>query len=291
ERLPAILGRADAAIRRAGEPAVIRAAYWSALVAFHTKRGEFAASLDTAERAHATYAQALPSHDARVDTAAFNVALALLNLRRFDDAAHRLADVVELRQRSRGRDDPSTIAALATLGVAHAHAGDLALADARLRDAIDRAETTRGDRHPELPFALGALADVARRRGDLDDARGLYRRALAIAEQREGPLGPETATLAGQLGDVEKRAGALDDAHAHLAQAIAGHEHMLGHEHALVADAYRELAEVELLANAPARARSHAREAVAILEALHATPEQLAIARAPLEQAERALAH
>ncbi len=290
ERLPALLGRADAAIRRAGEPATVRGDYWSALATFHTKRGDFAQSLDAAEQAHAAFSAALAADDARVDAAAFNVGIALVNLHRFDEGAARLAEVVELRERSRGRTDRATIAALAILGVALVHAGELERAEARLRDAVARAESSEGDRHPELAFALGALADVAARRGRLDDARTSYRRALAIAERREGALGPEVATLAARLGEVERRAGALDDAHAHLAQAIAGHEHMLGHDHALVAEAYRMLAEVELLAADPRAARGHAREALAILEALAATPEQLALARTPLEQAERELA-
>jgi tetratricopeptide (TPR) repeat protein len=289
EHLPAIIGRADAAIRRAGEPATARGDWWGALSTLHTKRGEFAKSLDAADRAHAAYARAVPRDDRKVDGAAFNVAIALLNLHRFDPAIHQLTAVVAFRERSRGRTDPATIAALAILGIAHLRAGLLESAEDRLRDALARAESTMGDRHPELPFVLGALADVAARREEYELARTLYRRALLLAERREGPRGPEVASLAGRLGEVEQRTGHLDDARVHLAQALAGHEHMLGRQHAVVAEAYRALAVVELRADDPAGARGHAREAIAILESLDANPEQLARARAPLDEALRAL--
>src|SRR5262249_24532956 len=103
----------------------------------------------------------------------FNLAVALRNLHRLDEAieAGRLA--AEMLEQVRGPNDRRTLFAIGGLGQNYDYAGRYVLARQWLQQAYDRARATFGADDKDTMLYANNLADVYRRLGDLSTAERL----------------------------------------------------------------------------------------------------------------------
>ncbi len=161
--------------------------------------------------------------DSHPDTLAsrVNLAAALAQASRIDDALAELHATLEPALAVWGEDHPSTARLFGVLGNCELRAGRLGPAEAWMRRALEVQERAFGPADAEVASALYNLAMVLRRSGDAAGAIAALRRGLAIRERLAGPDSAELIAWLVALGESELENGAAAKAEPELRRALA----------------------------------------------------------------------
>ena len=107
-----------------------------------------------------------------------NLATTLSHERRFADAEQMLREVLEIRRRVLGRNNPDTLQAMANLAVTIAHERRYAEAEQLLHESHDGQRQVLRPQNPATASSTYDLAVVAALQGNRDDALSLLRGAV-----------------------------------------------------------------------------------------------------------------
>ena len=236
--------------------------------------GDYAGALRRFERA-LTYADQLAATDQRRLESRVNLALTLKKLLRFDEAAKRYQEAVDLcpkvnappvihgvlldnfgnlydEQRLYEKGEPLHRAALAMFE-ANLPEGATQILTCRVNLAQTLAEQGRFDeatplyektlavletdkeRPDRLAIALDNFGGMLARQGKFDESAKQRLRALEIFERMLGPDHPEVAICLMNLGGTELSRGRPKEAEPYIRRALAIDEKVYGAEHALIA--------------------------------------------------------
>jgi tetratricopeptide (TPR) repeat protein len=206
-------------------------ASWRALGRPEEALAEMRAGLELLERA--------PQTGAELDVARTEVALALKDLGRFEEAQALYAAALEHQRATLGPRALDTLVTLNNLAQLHAQRGEHALAEEGFREVIaGEIELGRSaapsdtvvaseTRDRLLLTARRALAETLKERGVLDEARALLETALNDVQRRFGERDPDTLSTLAALGTHAAAAGYLTRAIAYLEQSLAGFSEQL----------------------------------------------------------------
>jgi tetratricopeptide (TPR) repeat protein len=297
---------ADAAVRRAGDPAALRVDLESALAGGFGTHGDLAASLEHAQRAVAL-ARSAPVGDELLATALLaeidlharpggetsprrSLALeALEAMRRAYGPRHYrlvapLLDLVRADFEDGRLDDARARVAEAlaivegSLGpesrlAAHVHMtrGNVERRDpARARDSFQRAveitEKVHGPRHLSLGVPILNLARISMAQGDHAGARALLERCRGIYEAHFPPGHFRFVKLHENLGELAAAEGRWDESLEHFRASLALAERHHGGEHAELIDDLRDIARALAKLGRAAEAARHLERALRIAE-------------------------
>jgi len=224
---------ADAAITRAGDDALMRAALDHTLGRVELSAGRWEEARVHLQRARRTRASLLPEERVELAETLLALGLALDGLARHDQAAALHAEALAIIERSLGPRHRRVAIALAWLGTAELGAGAPMRADAnfaRARVILEPSGETDAPstRTPTDPADLRAVADVLdragqvrRSEGQLANAETLHRRALAMLEQGGSAARRQAGYARLNLGVVLNDDGRHVDAAAELREALA----------------------------------------------------------------------
>jgi len=188
-------------------------------------------------------ASAAPSFAQTNDVDALNKQIvALYQAGKYADAVPLAQQVLAIREKRLGPDDPAIAMSLYILAALYTKQGRYADAEPPARRSLDIYEKALGPEHPTVAQALNNLAALYADEGRYGDAEPLYKRSLAI---REKTAGPDDPGVAGVLNNI----ASLDDAQGHYAEAeplykraLAIEEKTLGPDHPTVATSLNNLA-------------------------------------------------
>jgi serine/threonine protein kinase/uncharacterized protein (DUF2267 family) len=97
----------------------------------------------------------------------------------YEEAQRHAQAVLEVNRRVFGEEDPDTLEAMCTLGIAHAYGGNLEQAGSLLAPGIERMRSLLGEGYALVIFYSGELARVYTCQCRYDDAEKLLKRAIA----------------------------------------------------------------------------------------------------------------
>jgi tetratricopeptide (TPR) repeat protein len=135
-----------------------------------------------------------------------NLASALHDLNKLDEAEGLYIRTLGLRRRVMGPDDPQVADTLGNLATLKRDRGDLGAAEALLREALEIRRRTAGD-HPDTALSLGSLAVIVASKGDFDGALPLAEEAVAMRRRLAGPRNHEAARALANLGQIQQAKG------------------------------------------------------------------------------------
>jgi serine/threonine-protein kinase len=161
-----------------------------------------------------------PTHP-DVAKGAQQLALALYNSGRSDDALPLYEEALRIQETVPARAGDDLAATLSGLGLLHRRAGRLDQARDLLERAVRVREGALGPHAPSLATMLNNLGLVYTTRYDLPQARAALERAVAIHERNRGPDHPLVASSLSNLADVLRLQGDLEGARARQERAVA----------------------------------------------------------------------
>ena len=129
------------------------------------------------------------------------LAAILADLRRDDEAAETLEQVLLDLEAGVGPEHREYAVALNNLAALDQRRGDLDAAEQRYRQALEIKERTQGRDAPALATTLNNLGTVLRRRGRSDEARAAYLRAIALLE---GVVADDHPTLTAARRNIDR---------------------------------------------------------------------------------------
>lgn len=123
-----------------------------------------------------------------------DLATALLDLKRFDEAKQLQQEVLAFARLPENEDEPILAEAINNIGSLHLAREEYELAEPYFREAIAVNRRIVGDHHPNVATNLDNLAQTLHGKGDLDGSEKTYREALAIRRKLFGTDHPDVAT-------------------------------------------------------------------------------------------------
>ena len=136
----------------------------------------------------------------------------------------------ELR-RTKGPDEPATLASRSDLAVTLYALGRLPDAETEYREILDRRTAILGPHHPDTLASRNNLAVLFHHERRLAEAEAEYRAVLSDRTRALGPEHPDTLVTRNNLGVVLMHTGRLDEAEAELKQVVELREQVLGPDH------------------------------------------------------------
>ena len=212
-------------------------------------------ALATLEEALALRRDLRPEKPALVAEGEGNVAAALADLGRTEEAARHLDDALAIFRRSDTAPASATVDALVRRARLAEQLGDLVGQERTLREALAAALRIDSSKTAAISFALAAALD---RRGEFTEASSLRTAALTRFSGRFGTDSREVATLRLDEAAALRSHGRLHDA----SEAIAGCEARLGNQNPLLLPCLSEEASILLTEGEPARAGALADRAI-----------------------------
>jgi CHAT domain-containing protein/tetratricopeptide (TPR) repeat protein len=197
-----------------------------------------------------------------------DLAVALLEAGRHDEAAERIQESLRRKQAAVGSEDPRLAATLeiqARIFIRIARFADA-------RPPLERAIAIRERAHPIHPDTAAALAtraDLLWFEGDLNGSRDVAQRALGVGEQTLRPGHPDIAALLRTLAAPVAKLGEFGAALQLRARAREIVESALGESHPMVAGYLNDLAISYVLAGDYSRARTLYERALSVYERNH----------------------
>jgi len=231
-------------------------------------RGRYAEALTAHERALRRYEEAKISTP-RLHAAWANMGLALLNLKRTDEAETALRRALELCERQLGRGHPEAARILLTLGNAAYDARQLDRAAAVYQESHDAYAAALGSDNIASAIPLRQLARLEIHRGSPERALAPLDRVLAISEQALGPEHPTTAEARFFKGVALYELGRFAESEDTIARAATAIEKALGSEHPRLVMYLLALAEMAQRRERPGEVRAAAARALAIARKAH----------------------
>ncbi|KAL4860606.1 hypothetical protein BDV12DRAFT_204865 [Aspergillus spectabilis] len=150
---------------------------------------------------------------------------------RYSEAEILFRNVLAMRERACGPEDPDTLASISQLGSVLAQQGKYEEAEAMHRRDLAGSEKVLGPDHPDTLTSVSQLGSVLDDQGGYGEAEAMHRRAFHSREKVLGPEHPDTLTSVRHLGWVLARQGKYEEAEAMHQQALQGYKKVLGPEH------------------------------------------------------------
>lgn len=160
----------------------------------------------------------------------------LHNLARYNDqrsqyplAHERYAEVITVRKRLLGVEDPDTLQSICMYGQPLFHESKYPDAERVLRESLPGRETFLGAEHPDTIMNLRHLAEVLRDQRRYEDAEAIYLRTL---KGKEEDPSDELITMQSMdnLSSVLRDAGRLEEAENWARRAFMARERVTGHD-------------------------------------------------------------
>ncbi len=232
--VPTLRVAADAALKRAGNSATLRAEFQHEIGNIHSNAGDSAAAVASLGDALRLFIGELGQQHPDVARTRSDLALALVRSRRYAEAEIQLRDALNVAEAVHGPEHP--VVASICLNLANVlleGAGEFDDAEALL----ERARTIRarafGREHPRVADTLVSIGSLQRRRGEDQAAVATVEQAIAILRRSKGDRRPLAQAL-GTLANIHVAAGEGARALAALDQAAAIWRELVGEEHAIV---------------------------------------------------------
>ncbi|MCB1034388.1 MAG: tetratricopeptide repeat protein, partial [Acidobacteria bacterium] len=159
-----------------------------------------------------------------------NLAAALGNQSRNDDARPLLEESLAIQRRMLGDEHPAIASILNNLGFMSYDLRDLEAAERFHREALEIRRKTLGGEHPATAWSVDNLSRVRADLGDLDEALDLQTEALRIRQLSLGAGHPEIARSHEYLAELARRQNRDLDALEELEQAIEVRTASLGED-------------------------------------------------------------
>lgn len=238
-------------------------------------RGEFSEALALQTRA-LDIRRAARSDDGAVADSLDLVALALIRLKRFDEARSALAESLPIRE-ARQRAAPLALArTLELTALMHRRSGRFAEASPPVERSL-ALWRSHAPGHPDMAAPLQILGDLRFLAGDTADAQRIWAEARDIAEHGLGSDHPAVAELLNRLGMAEASVGDLAEGRALREEALRIGQRWLAPCHPQSAILVNDLADSFQAEGQYAEARRLYRQAAATLDqcaaALGVSPE------------------
>ena len=164
-------------------------------------------------------------------TARAGIAACLTELSRADEALPIAQEVVAIRVRVAGPDDPRTLDAETVLGTCLDELGRSAEAEPIKRRVAEGYRALRGPDDPDSILSLNNLAMCFHRQGKIKECTAALEEVLAAQRRLKGGDTPHSVMTAVNLASTYKVQGRLDDAAALLEGAYAESARIWGEEH------------------------------------------------------------
>ncbi len=210
--------------------------------AIHFRRGDWAAAIESQQRALAIKERILGVDHPAVATSLVNVANAVSAQGEKARAAALYERALGIFEQALGPDHPSVATCANNLGSTQTDLGDYAAARRHLSRALAIREASFGVGHVSTASTLNNLASVQLSLGELDGARASFERSLAIRRASSGPDHPDVALALANLAKVERHMGRLTEAKTHQEEALAIRERALRPDHPDLVDSLTALA-------------------------------------------------
>lgn len=211
------------------------------LAGYHSKNGDYVTAEATLRRGLKLQEAALgPEHEAVLATIV-DLAVALKNQGKIDEAAAICEGSIDAIRRVMGEHDDATISALMMTALGLSQQGDHPKAEALARAALAAARKTKKPPNVIIVNATVVLADVLRKVGRPTEAEAILRPAISelrAAKRRNIPA----STLEESLASALEESGRFDEAVALRRRVVADNERQLGPDHVISRTASEKLA-------------------------------------------------
>ena len=161
--------------------------------------------------------------DARLAVVAGNLAVALLEQSKLDEARELFERALLIRRAVFGTRDAALAESLNNLAELERRTGRLERSRSLHEAALEVRREVLEEGHPDIAESLNNLGVLLRDLGELDEAAALVGEAYAIRSERLGPGHRATLESAGNLATVAIDRGDLTTAEAALTAAIEAH--------------------------------------------------------------------
>jgi CHAT domain-containing protein/Tfp pilus assembly protein PilF len=190
--------------------------------------------------------------------------VALYRQGQYREAIQSAQQVLAIRQRVPGEQQPAYATSLNNLAMLYQSQGDYARAEPLLRQALAIKKQALGEQHPDYAESLNNLAMLYHSQGDYARAEPLYRQALAIQKQALGDQRPYYAASLNNLAELYRSQGDYARAEPLYHQASEIWKQALGEQHPDYAISLNNLALLYSSQGDYARAEPLYRQALAI---------------------------
>lgn len=257
---------ARAQLDRSPADPLAEAALLSALGALQGRHGHHAAATKSQLQALELERGALGDDDIRSIATYSNLATALVNEQRAEQAVAYAQHAVDIARDNLGEDHPDLIATLEILAGAHAASGRSALAANDAEQAVTIAQNAYGEDHVITGRALQSHAKIRATAGEHAAAIVGYQRALTILRNALGPTHTDVVAVSDALARSLFAEGQLPEAIALMRAALVTDEQRVGAEHPELGRRWANLATAERRAGHRDEALTAYGRALSILE-------------------------
>lgn len=148
-----------------------------------------------------------------------------------DEALRLMEEVLAVRRRTLGDEDPSTLDSLINLALQHLEMGAHEAALPLNEEAVAATRRTLGDEHEHTLVAVGSLAALHNSMGQYAQARPLHEEVLVGRLRALGPGHVDTMNALHGLGQCLCGLGEEEDGLARLREAVSTAQRVLGPTH------------------------------------------------------------
>lgn len=131
-----------------------------------------------------------------------NLATALFQLGRLEDAETLLREVGKARTRKLGADHPDTLQTMSDLGFILANLGQFEEAESIQRETVELEQRQLGHDHPETLISTSNLAQTLMALGHYEEARDLQQNVVTKSKEVFGAEHPDTLTAIANLATI-----------------------------------------------------------------------------------------
>ncbi len=149
-----------------------------------------------------------------------DLAIALLDQNRFEEAEPILKEVLTYARRPENRDLPIHGEAVNNLGSLYLARADYQSAEPLFQEAVDVNSRLRGSPHPVLATNLDNLAQALHGLGDLTGAEVAYRKSLSMRRDLYGSEHPDVATSLHNIAVLFYAQGNVEDCEQALRESL-----------------------------------------------------------------------
>lgn len=189
--------------------------------------------------------QATPRERALQQAETLSVQINELYMRgRYDEALRIAEQVLAIRDRELGENDPKIAEVLGYLGVLYLERGDHKQAEPFFRRALLISEKAIGPESSAVAVSLNHLASVYQAEGDYTMAEHFYQRALSVGEKTAGPDSLYVSNILNNLGLILEAKGDYSRAIVYHHRALQIRSEITGPESPIMAVSLNNLASV-----------------------------------------------
>ena len=174
----------------------------------------------------------------------FNVGSCLRISGKYKEAEGMHRQVLELAEKSLGKEHPFTLASMNGLAVLLGSQGKYKESEGMQRQTLELREKVLGREHPDMLVSMNDLAEVLRGQGNYEEAEWMHQQTLELREKVLGQEHPAALGSMNNLALVLASQGKYKEAEEMLKQTLELREKVLGKEHPHTLDTVNNLAAV-----------------------------------------------